>query len=42
MRGLLRVLLAGWGARRMGGGCGCIGVIVAFIVIYLVLRAIGI
>ncbi|HEX2168531.1 MAG TPA: hypothetical protein VHG09_14950 [Longimicrobiales bacterium] len=40
MRGLLRALLAGWGAKKMGGGC--ISTIVIFIILYFVLRAIGI
>ncbi|CAN5559754.1 hypothetical protein BH24DEI1_BH24DEI1_12320 [soil metagenome] len=42
MRGLLRIFLAGWGARRLGGGCGCLGVIVVFIILYFLLRGVGI
>lgn len=43
MRGLIRTLLAGWGASKIGGGrCGCIGVIIVFILIYFILKAIGI
>lgn len=38
MKKLLRVLLAGWGAKKIGGGgCGCIGTIVVFIIIYILL-----
>lgn len=38
MKKLLRALLAGWGAKKIGGGkCGCIGVIVVFIVLYYLL-----
>ncbi|MGB0788128.1 MAG: hypothetical protein ACPG7E_04545 [Marinirhabdus sp.] len=43
MKKLLRILLAGWGAKKIGGGkCGCVGVIVVFIILYFVLQAIGI
>lgn len=38
MQKLLRVLLAGWGAKKIGGGkCGCIGTIVVFIILYWLL-----
>lgn len=38
MKNLLRTLLAGWGAKKVGGGkFGCIGVIVVFIIIYYLL-----
>lgn len=35
MRNLLRALLAGWGARKLG--LGCFGTIIAAIVIYYLL-----
>lgn len=35
MKKILRALLAGWGAKKIGGGkCGCIGVIIVFIILY--------
>jgi uncharacterized membrane protein len=38
MKKLLRVLLAGWGAKKIGGGgCGCVGVIVVFLILYYLL-----
>ncbi len=37
MKKLLRILLAGWGAKKLGGGCGCVGTIIAFIVLYILL-----
>jgi sugar phosphate permease len=38
MKKLFRALLAGWGAKKIGGGrCGCIGVIIVFIVLYYLL-----
>ncbi|WP_347372591.1 hypothetical protein [Aequorivita sp. Q41] len=38
MKKLLRIILAGWGAKKIGGGkCGCIGTIVVFILLYIVL-----
>ena len=40
MRGLLRTLLAGWGAKKMGGGC--ISTIIIFIILYFLLRMVGI
>lgn len=39
MRGLLRALLAGWGAKKMGGGC--ISTIIIFIILYFLLRMVG-
>lgn len=35
MKGLLKALLAGWGARKLG--FGCFGTIIAFFVIYYLL-----
>lgn len=40
MRGLLRALLAGWGAKKMGGGC--LSTIIIFLILYFLLRGIGI
>lgn len=38
MKNLFRALLAGWGAKKVGGGkCGCIGTIIVFIIIYVLL-----
>jgi hypothetical protein len=35
MNKLIRALIAGWGAKKLGGGC--IGTIVVFIIIYYAL-----
>lgn len=35
MNKLIRALIAGWGAKKIGGGC--IGTIIAFVVIYYLL-----
>lgn len=35
MRGLIRTLLAGWGAKKMGGGC--ISTIIIFIILFWLL-----
>jgi hypothetical protein len=35
MRGLLRTLLAGWGARKLGGGC--LSTLLIFILLYWLL-----
>jgi sugar phosphate permease len=38
MKNIIRALLAGWGAKKLGGGkCGCIGVIVVFLILYWLL-----
>jgi hypothetical protein len=38
MKILFRALLAGWGAKKIGGGkCGCIGTIVVFLILYWLL-----
>lgn len=38
MKNIFRALLAGWGAKKVGGGkCGCIGTVVVFIIIYVLL-----
>lgn len=35
MKKIIRALLSGYTAKKMGGGkCGCIGTIVIFIIIY--------
>lgn len=36
MNGLFRTLIAGYGAKKLGGGC--LGTIVVFIIIYMLLR----
>jgi hypothetical protein len=35
MNGFLRTLLAGYGAKKLGGGC--LGTIILFIIIYYIL-----
>ncbi|KGO92555.1 hypothetical protein [Flavobacterium subsaxonicum] len=35
MNKLIRALIAGWGAKKLGGGC--IGTIVVFVIIYYLL-----
>ena len=40
MRNLIRMLLAGWGAKKMSGGCmggGCISFIIFFAILYWLL-----
>ncbi|HEX6307339.1 MAG TPA: hypothetical protein VFZ69_04065 [Longimicrobiales bacterium] len=39
MRGLFRALLAGYGAKKLGGGC--ISTIVIFLILWFLLKAIG-
>jgi hypothetical protein len=36
MRNIFRVLLAGYGAKKLGGGC--ISTVIIFIVLYLILK----
>lgn len=40
MRRVFRGLLAGWGASRLGGGC--IGTIIVFLLLWWLLRLVGI
>jgi hypothetical protein len=40
MRGIFRGLLAGWGASRLGGGC--ISTIIIFLILWWLLRGVGI
>jgi len=42
MRKILRAVLAGWGAKKLGGGCGCIGIVVVFIILWFLLDFLGI
>ncbi|WP_430908988.1 hypothetical protein [Maribacter sp. 2-571] len=38
MKNIIRAVLAGWGAKKMGGGkCGCIGVVILFFIFYWLL-----
>jgi len=39
MKKLLRTVLAGWGAHKVSQrqGCGCIGTIIVFIILYAIL-----
>jgi len=35
MKNIIRAIVAGWGAKKIGGGkCGCIGTVVVFIILY--------
>lgn len=42
MRKIIRALLAGWGAKKIGGGCGCFGIIIVFIILWWLLAKLGI
>lgn len=42
MSKLLRAVVAGYGAKRLGGGCGCFGIVVVFVILWLVLGQFGI
>ncbi|WP_255350053.1 hypothetical protein [Mangrovimonas sp. TPBH4] len=38
MNKLIRAIIAAFGAKKIGGGkCGCIGVIIVFIILYWLL-----
>lgn len=38
MKNLIRAIVAGIGAKKIGGGrCGCIGTIIVFIILYWLL-----
>ena len=38
MKKLLQIFLAGWGAKKIGGmGCGCIGTVVVFLILFALL-----
>ena len=41
MKSIIRALLAGWGAKKLGGGCGCFGMIVVFIILWWLLGNLG-
>ncbi|MFD2831791.1 hypothetical protein [Gramella sp. AN32] len=41
MKSIIRALLAGWGAKKLGGGCGCIGIVVVFIILWILLGYLG-
>ena len=41
MSKLLRAAAAGYGAKKLGGGCGCFGILI-FIVLWLILGQFGI
>jgi len=41
MKKILRALLAGWGAKKLGGGCGCFGIIIVFIILWWLLGNVG-
>lgn len=39
MRGLFRALIAGYGAKKLGGGC--FSTVIIFIILYFLLKATG-
>ncbi len=41
MKKIIRALLAGWGAKKIGGGCGCFGIIIVFIILWWLLGNLG-
>jgi len=41
MKTILRALLAGWGAKKFGGGCGCFGIVIVFIILWVILGYLG-
>ncbi|MGY5847335.1 hypothetical protein ACW6QP_07925 [Salegentibacter sp. HM20] len=41
MKNILRAILAGWGAKKLGGGCGCVGIIVVFVILWILLGYLG-
>jgi len=41
MKKILRALLAGWGAKKLVGGCGCFGIIIVFIILWWLLGNFG-
>jgi hypothetical protein len=40
-KSIIRAILAGWGAKKLGGGCVCIGIIVVFIILWIILGYLG-
>ena len=42
MSKLLRAVAAGYGAKKLGGGCGCFGVVIVFILLWWLLGNFGI
>ncbi|WP_262714253.1 hypothetical protein [Patiriisocius marinus] len=42
MKNILRAIIAAWGAKKIGGGrCGCIGTVIVFIILFIVLGWLG-
>ncbi|WP_257710611.1 hypothetical protein [Gramella sp. MT6] len=41
MKNILRAILAGWGAKKLGGGCGCLGIVIMFIILWILLGYLG-
>ncbi len=38
MKNIIRALIAGWGANKIGGGkCGCVGAVFVFLILYWLL-----
>ena len=42
MSKLLRGVVAGYGAKKLGGGCGCFGTVLIFIILWWFLGHFGI
>ena len=42
MKNIIRAIIAAWGAKKIGGGrCGCIGTVIVFIILFIVLGWLG-
>jgi len=41
MKNILKAILAGWGAKKLGSGCGCFGIIIVFIILWILLGLLG-
>ena len=37
MSKLLRAVAAGYGAKKLGGGCGCFGIVIVFLILWWLL-----
>lgn len=42
MKNILRAIIAAWGAKKIGGGkCGCVGTVIVFIILFILLGWLG-
>ncbi|WP_262714109.1 hypothetical protein [Patiriisocius marinistellae] len=42
MKNILRAIIAAWGAKKIGGGrCGCVGTVIVFIILFIILGWLG-